>query len=119
MSNTDPVVPETMTLSALQQHIHDLCAARGWHDNTNEQRFLLFIEEVGELAKAMRRAAKLQIEQNNPSKPVWSDEAIKANLAEEFADVLLYVLDLANNFDIDLEQAYCDKVAAVAARKWA
>ena len=108
-----------MTLSALQQHIHDLCAARGWHDNTNEQRFLLFIEEVGELAKAMRRASRLQIEQNNPDKPVWTDEAIKANLNEEFADVLNYVLDLANYFGIDLEQAYRDKVAVIAARKWA
>jgi len=115
----DPAIPEIMTLSALQRHIHELCVARGWDRNTTEARFLLFIEEVGELAKAMRRTFKLQIELDNPDKPVWADDQVKANLAEEFADVLNYVLDLANYFDIDLEKAYADKVSHIARRKWA
>ena len=116
---SDPAVPDRLTLPALQAHIDALCEARGWHKNSNEQRFLLMIEEVGELAKAMRKAAKLQIEQDNPDKPAWSDAEIQANLAEEFADVLMYVADLANMFGVDLEQAYRAKVEAIAQRRWA
>lgn len=117
--SADPAIPALMTLPALQQHIHDLCAARGWDKNTAEQRFLLLVEEVGELAKVMRKATNLQTEQNNPAKPVWTGEQIRAGLAEEFADVLMYTFDLANVFGIDLEQAYRDKVAATAKRVWA
>jgi NTP pyrophosphatase (non-canonical NTP hydrolase) len=115
---SDPAVPAALTLPALQAHIDALCEARGWHKNSNEERFLLMIEEVGELAKAMRKAAKIQIEQNNPDKPVWTDAQIQANLAEEFADVLMYLADLANMFGVDLEQAYRGKIAAIAQRNW-
>jgi NTP pyrophosphatase (non-canonical NTP hydrolase) len=55
---------------------------------------VLFIQEIGELAKAMRKAAKLYEKQAKPR---------DISLEEEFADVLSYLLDLANYFQVDLE----------------
>jgi NTP pyrophosphatase (non-canonical NTP hydrolase) len=52
--------------------------------------FLWFMEEVGELATALAR--------NND----------RANIEEEFADVLAWLCTLANISDIDLEKA-CGK----------
>ncbi len=42
----------------------------------------------------------------------------KAELAEELADVALYLLQLAAVSDINLEQAILDKLAINATREW-
>jgi NTP pyrophosphatase (non-canonical NTP hydrolase) len=98
------------TLPDYQAYLKAVCEERGWTGNTDLELYLLFAEEVGELAKAIRRHRKLYVE---PSK------AYKAgNLEEEFADVLSYLLDLANHFGIDLEQAFRDKEAVNAQRVW-
>ena len=115
----DPLdIPETLTLPALQQHMRLFCAAKGWDCNTAEQRFLLLVEEVGELAKAIRAAMRLQTEHDNPAKPPPDAAGIEANLQEEFADVLNYILDLANMFEVDLEQAYKGNIAQLSKRVW-
>lgn len=55
-----------------------------------------FIEEVGELATALHEA-----------KPAGStgDAAARANLEEEFADVLAWLCTLANIAEVDLAKA--------------
>ena len=73
--------------------------------------FLLLSEEVGELAKAVRNYAGLYTEKN-----IKKD---KFELEEEFADVLNYLFDLANCFDIDLEEAFRKKDKINAERTWA
>jgi NTP pyrophosphatase (non-canonical NTP hydrolase) len=64
---------------------------------------------VGELAKAMRKSAGLYVEQA---------KARDMPLEEEFADVLSYLLDLANCFQIDLEQAFRAKEQVNQSRTW-
>ena len=54
-----------------------------------------FIEEVGELATALQ--------ENAPERTPTA--AQKANLAEEFADVLAWLTTLANIAGVDLEAA--------------
>jgi NTP pyrophosphatase (non-canonical NTP hydrolase) len=69
--------------------------------------YLLLVEEVGELATALRRIAA------DSRTPATIDEAIAANrpaLREEMADLLAHLLKLANDTGIDLEQAYLDKM---------
>jgi NTP pyrophosphatase (non-canonical NTP hydrolase) len=77
---TDP-----LTLASFQQHIADRYEkadrARG-----SAGTFLWFIEEVGELATALH----------------GND---RANLQEEFADVLAWLCTLANINDVDLAAA--------------
>ena|SRR4030095_6979808 len=100
---------ENPTLPELQQYIKEICKERGWDKNNYLEIFLLFTEEVGELAKAMRKQANLYNEQEKNN---------TFHLAEEFADVFSYLLDLANYFDINIEQAFRDKDKINANRKW-
>lgn len=97
------------TLKELQGYIALECQERGWTKDSPAEKFVLFIEEVGELAKAMRKAAGLYTEQAKPQ---------NASLEEEFADVLSYLLDLANCFQIDLERAFRAKEQINQSRTW-
>ena len=87
---TEPADPRTLTLSAFQAHI----AAR--YEAADRARgtpgtWLHFSEEIGELARALAR----------------NDD--RANLAEEFADVLAWLCTLANINDVDLAAAVARK----------
>lgn len=97
------------TLRDLQRYMADICQERGWTKDSPSEKFVLFIEEVGELAKAMRKAAGLYEERAKPR-----DVALE----EEFADVLSYLLDLANCFQVDLEYAFRAKERVNQSRTW-
>ncbi|HET9224257.1 MAG TPA: hypothetical protein VFO07_17220, partial [Roseiflexaceae bacterium] len=55
-------LPERPTLSDLQRYMDEVCQERGWTKDTPSEKFLLFVEEVGELAKEMRKVAGLYTE---------------------------------------------------------
>lgn len=101
--------PDRPTLPDLQRYMDDVCRERGWTRDSDTEKFLLFTEEVGELAKAIRRTRGLSQEHARPHAP---------DLEEEFADVLSYLLDLANLFQVDLEQAFREKERINATRIW-
>ncbi|MDX9911117.1 MAG: MazG nucleotide pyrophosphohydrolase domain-containing protein [Phycisphaerales bacterium] len=86
-----------LTLAAFQRLIYDRYfptdSARG-----TPGTFMWLIEEVGELATALQ--------DNAPGKAPTPEQ--RANLAEEFADVLAWLTTLANIAGVDLEQA-CSK----------
>lgn len=88
--------PHALTIRAFQELIRERYfatdSARG-----SAGTFLLFMEEVGELATALHdnRAGK--------SKPITA--AQRANLEEEFADVLAWLMTLANITGVDFERA--------------
>ena len=109
-----PSLQPKPTLGDLQEYIKVLCAERGWDNNNHLEIFLLFTEEVGELAKGIRTYSDLYQEKGK-QKP---KDVAKKELEGEFADVLSYLLDLANYFDIDLEKAFRDKEAINAQRQW-
>ena len=100
---------EKPTLGDLQRYVAEVCQERGWTKDTPAEKFVLFVEEVGELAKAMRKAAGLYAERAKPQ---------QMSLEEEFADVLSYLLDLANCYEIDLEAAFRAKEQVNRTRTW-
>ena len=100
---------EHPTLKELQIYLDEVCKERGWVKDTYAEKFLLFTEEVGELAKAIRKAVGLYNEQAKQK---------NTELEEEFADVLSYLLDLANCFHIDLEKAFREKELVNETRTW-
>src|SRR6478672_4974259 len=102
-------IPPRPTLSDLQTYLAAVCQERGWTKDTWSEKFVLFSEEVGELAKAMRKKAGLYDEQAKKS---------SLSLEEEFADVLSYLLDLANHFEVDLEKAFRAKEKVNESRVW-
>lgn len=97
------------TLADLQKHIKEVCIEKGWDKNTVTEIYLLFSEETGELAKGIRKATGFKGE---------STENAMNNLESEFADVLMYLMDLANYFNIDLETAYRKKIKINETRQW-
>jgi NTP pyrophosphatase (non-canonical NTP hydrolase) len=103
-------LPSSPTLLQLQAYVQQMCKDRGWDQASDLEIFLLFSEEVGELAKAIRKKRELFSEKGKEGKDF--------GLAEEFADVLSYLLDLANRFEVDLEQAFREKEALNASREW-
>jgi NTP pyrophosphatase (non-canonical NTP hydrolase) len=80
----------SLTLSDFQKHVADRYAdvdrARG-----TPKTFLWFVEEIGELATAL------------------NDGTDRANLEEEFADVLAWLCTLATINDVDLTDAVTRK----------
>ena len=97
------------TLKDLQTYVAAICEERGWTKDSPSEKFVLFIEEVGELAKAMRKSAGLYEERARQR---------TMSLEEEFADVLSYLLDLANVYQVDLEKAFREKEAINQSRTW-
>ncbi len=71
---------------------------------------LLLQEEVGELARAMAQRWRAQAQGR-------AEDALPA-IREELADVLAYVLKLANYVGVDLEAAYVGKMRHNTARQW-
>ena len=103
-------INQNPTLADFQQYLKLLCQERGWDKNDPLEIFLLFSEEIGELAKAIRNRMRIYHEEG---KQLKEDE-----LEDEFADVFSYLLDLANQFDIDLETAFRNKEKKNAKIVW-
>lgn len=103
------VLPAHPTLPELQHYLDEVCKERGWTKDSYAEKFLLFSEEIGELAKAIRKTQGLYQEKARQK---------RLELEEEFADVLSYLLDLANYFQVDLETAFREKEQVNAARIW-
>jgi len=101
---------ENPTLPDYQDYIRQICKERGWDKNNPLEIFLLFSEEVGELAKAIRNRLNLYHEEGK----------IKANdeLDHELADAFSYLIDLSNIFNVDLEKAFREKEKLNAGRNW-
>lgn len=87
-------VSPPLSVHAFQQLIRDRYSATDAARGT-PGTFMWFMEEVGELATALQN--------NAPGKAPTPQE--RANLAEEFADVIAWLTTLANINNVDLEQA--------------
>lgn len=55
-----------------------------------------------------------EVAKNNPDK----EHLVQQNLAEELADVLGYLMDIANIYKVDLGKAYINKMSANFSRTW-
>lgn len=101
-------LPDNPTINDLQLFVAARCKERGWDDRTDIERLMFLTEEVGEVAKEIRRATG-----RHGYKP-----GTKAALGEELVDVLNFIFDIANANNINLEQSFRAKWEAVATRTW-
>ncbi len=81
-----------MTLSDMQ----NLFKTIHFQPTQKQEYFLKLVEEVGELAEAIRK--------DKPRDETKNNSDIKDTIAEELYDVLCYVIYLANAYEIDLTQ---------------
>lgn len=89
--------------------MHAFVASKGWYESDSPKQQTprnLALSLVIEAAEVLEHF-QWREEPNN-----------KTELAEELADVALYLLQLASVADIDLEQAILDKLARNQDREW-
>ena len=78
----------SITIKYLQEYIK----AKDFNPDLKEHYFLKLSEEIGELARAMRKDLRM------------TDSQVKGTIEEEMWDVIYYILALANIYDINLEE---------------
>jgi len=105
-----PELPNQPTLADYQTYVQAMCELRGWDKRTALEKMLFLTEEVGEVAKEIRKQAG----QYGYATPENTDE-----LAGELIDVFNYLLDIATMHDIDLETAFRKNWQKNATRVWA
>lgn len=101
-------LPQNFTLADYQELVRTLAVERGFDEETVPEVFTLLVEEVGELAKAIRKANGQKIDKT----------ARQHDVEEEAADVFWLLIDLCNRLDIDLEAAFRAKEEKNSKRTW-
>jgi deoxyguanosine kinase len=109
-------------LAAYQQFHYQLDESKGF-DPDLFFNYILLTEEVGEIAKELIKiwGDSKQLSQNGRSLADAHQEALskhRPTLRNELADLLAYILKLANYTGIDLEQAYLEKMGHNIGRDW-
>jgi len=96
------------SLAEIQKFFKKKADQRGFSDETPQDIILFLIEELGELAKAIRKKSGLKID--NQSKI--------PEIEDELADVFNYIIHLANQLNIDLTETFYKKEEKNSKRKW-
>ncbi len=81
---------------------------RGFNLEDPSKKMVMLMEEVGELAKAVRGVAGMK----------FSDSTKQTELKEELADVQIVLLGLASLLDVDMFEAVTAKESKNSKRSW-
>jgi NTP pyrophosphatase (non-canonical NTP hydrolase) len=103
-------IPCKADLATLQAYIRKVVHIRGFDEESLRDVVLLLVEEVGELAKAVRWQVGLKVARSHPED--------NKTVALELADCLIYLLDIANLAGIDLDDAFRAKEKINQSKSW-
>lgn len=96
-----------MSIGSLQQTLAEFAAERDWQQfHTPKNLAMALAGECGELLELFQWLTPEQ------SAEIMRDPASAARVREEVADVLAYLLRLADVLDVDLESALTSKIEA-------
>jgi NTP pyrophosphatase (non-canonical NTP hydrolase) len=101
-------LPANPKIKDFQEYVHKMVVERGFDKETPKDILILLTEEWGELARAVRKAEGLKM----------ADDTERARIAEELADCFIYLLDIANQYNINLEKAFREKEEKNKQREW-
>ena len=101
-------LPTGDSLSELQKYIWHINLERGFNTEDPAKKMVMLMEEVGELAKAIRQQIGLK----------FTETTRRAAIAEELADVQIVLLGLASLLGEDMFQAVQDKERRNRQRSW-
>ena len=102
---------DTNTLREVQKYIENMNEVRGFNSDTIQDRMLLLTEEIGELAKSIRKTQKnMHIDINKQ----YNYDTIES----EVADVFIVLSSVCNKLNIDLYKALKDKEKENIKRVW-
>jgi len=101
---------EDTSLKELQQYIAEMEEERGFTHVSVLQTYLLLVEEVGELAKCIRKSEKGM---RTDSAKNYDEET-----AHEVADIIMVLTAVANRLGVDIESAVREKEEQNKRRVW-
>lgn len=94
-----PRVKSGSGINGLQLYYDRVAKRRGWDNESPKDTMLLITEEIGELARAIRKHEGLKRDAGYDG----------VDVADELADVQLYLVHLANALNIKLSEAVTNK----------
>ena len=97
-----------LTLNELTEKMHDFVRSKGWYEAEGKRP-----QTPRNLSISLALEAAEILEHFQ-----WDEEFNRNELADELADVALYLLQLASISEIDLEQAILKKLEINAKREW-
>ena len=99
------------SINEIQNYIKKIMEIRGFNKEKSSEKILLLIEEVGELAKAIRKNEnKLGIDKTK--------EYNYSSIESEIADVFIVLLSICDILNINLFKAFLDKEEENIKRTW-
>lgn len=102
---------KNIELDKIQNYIKNVIEIRGFGKQPVEQEILLLMEEVGELAKAIRKEkANMFIDKSKISN--------YDTVENEIADVFIVLNSICNTLNINLFQAFYEKEKKNIERTW-
>lgn len=100
---------ENTSLKDLQKYVNDMIEIRGFSKETPQDVMLLLTEEVGELAKKVRKSRKYYLDTNKNN---------ELDVEGEIADVFIYILSMCRVMNVNLIDAFKNKEEKNCKREW-
>ena len=99
------------SINEIQSYIKKVMEVRGFNKEKSSDKILLLVEEVGELAKAIRKnEKKLGIDKTK--------EYNYSSIESEIADVFIVLLSICDILNMDLLKVFLDKEEENIKRIW-
>jgi NTP pyrophosphatase (non-canonical NTP hydrolase) len=101
-------IPENDSLTQLQAYIWQMNLDRGFATEDPSKKLVMLMEEVGELAKAIRKISGMR----------FTETTRQTDIEEELADVQIVLLGLASMLKVDMHTAVAAKERKNRTRTW-
>jgi len=101
-------LPKDDSLKELQKYVWQMNIDRGFSTEDPSKKLVMLMEEVGELAKAVRKIAGMK----------FTDTTKQTDVEEELADVQIVLLGLASMLKIEMFDAVVAKEQKNRKRSW-
>ena len=95
------------TIKHLQEYSAEKIKERGFEDESLHERLLLLVEEVGELANAVRKISNMNVDQNRE---------ITNRVGEEVTDIINLIFAIGIKLNLDIEKEFIEKNTEVDKR---
>lgn len=101
---------ENSSIKDIQEYANKMIEERGFEDETPQDILMLLTEELGELAKEVRKSTSIKIDVNKTKR--------ESHIEEEIADVFNYLLAMCRATNVNLFEAFKKKEEINMKRTW-
>jgi len=113
----------SLTISEVQNWVERFEQGRGWADRPPEEKLICLLEEIGELATALKnvwtktsKLIKKGVSAEDSRRMALSESS--SEVAGEIVDCIIYLLSIANKFNLNMDIHLRNKMKINEKRKW-